>query len=262
MASLVEIYNRALAEIGTRTSVASLTENSTEVKQANIAWPGVRDQLLRAANWNFARKTATMALLKAAPGTPENPDIPANSVWSNIYPAPPWMYEYAYPSDCLRMQKLIPQWESNTGIVPPIFPVSLSTPTWWAQPGVRFVVASDHDDQNQPTTVVLTNAQQAICCYTRTVDQTQIYDPAFTEAAVAALAGRLALAVTGNQSLAKMKYEMANLAIAEARQDDGNEGLTINNVTPDFIAGRGYNYATWGADGYTAPYGGLFPIMT
>lgn len=261
MPSLLEIYNRALAEVGTRTTVASQTEPSAEARQCNIAYPGVRDQLLRAANWNFARKTATLALLKAAPGTPENPNIPANPVWSNVYPPPPWLYEYAYPSDCIRMVKIIPQWQSNTGIVPPVFPQSTSTPIWWATPGVKFAIQSDENDQNQPYTMCVTNAQQAIACYTREITQTEIYDPSFTEALVAALAGRLAISLTGNLQLAKMKYQIANDAIMEARRTDGDEGLTVDDRTPDWISGRGYIWNNWGLDGaYIAPFGAMFPI--
>ena len=53
---------------------------------------------------------------------------------------------------------------------------------------------------------------------------------------------------------------LANAAIEAARTADGNEGLSINDVTPDWIRFRGTDFY----DPYSGPYsgfdwGGLFP---
>src|SRR5258708_25919710 len=99
MASEVTICNRALQAIGTRTTIASLTEDSVEARNCNLIYADTRDEVLQMAYWNFAQKTAYLALLKSAPGTPTNASSAAIQ-WSAAFPAPPWLYEYAYPVDC------------------------------------------------------------------------------------------------------------------------------------------------------------------
>src|SRR5438045_8831417 len=111
MASEVSICNRALQAIGTRTSIASLTEASVEARNCNLIYADTRDELLGMAYWNFAAKTAYLSLLKSAPGTPTNAASTA-SQWSSAFPAPPWLYEYVYPYDCIKMGRMIQQLHS------------------------------------------------------------------------------------------------------------------------------------------------------
>jgi hypothetical protein len=60
-----------------------------------------------------------------------------------------------------------------------------------------------------------------------------------------ALAMRLVIALTGDKGLAQLKMQDANDSIVRARQMDGNEGLTVNDVTPDWIRTRGISYQAW-----------------
>ena len=62
-----------------------------------------------------------------------------------------------------------------------------------------------------------------------------MWDDQFQQALVAALAGRLVIALTGDKGLAQLKMQEANQFIMIARVSDGNEGLTVNDVTPDWI---------------------------
>ena len=52
----VDICNEALSVMGSRSTIASLTENSAEAIQCNLRYETVRDQLLRLAPWAFAKK--------------------------------------------------------------------------------------------------------------------------------------------------------------------------------------------------------------
>lgn len=81
-----DIGNMALSRLGTRATIADLTENSTEARQLNLWYETVRDELQSLVDWNFNRVSQALA----ASGTP-----PARWAWS-----------YAYPSDCLRMRRL------------------------------------------------------------------------------------------------------------------------------------------------------------
>lgn len=81
-----DIGNMALSRLGTRATIADLTENSTEARQLNIWYETVRDELQSLVDWNFNRVSQALA----ASGSP-----PAR-----------WAASYAYPSDCLRMRRL------------------------------------------------------------------------------------------------------------------------------------------------------------
>ena len=60
---------------------------------------------------------------------------------------------------------------------------------------------------------------------------------------------------------AKLALEEANRAIAEARGDDGNEGLTVNDVTPDWIRVRGFDALDiYTQNGWSFNWGPVFPI--
>jgi len=95
------------------------------------------------------------------------------------------------------------------------------------------------------TKVILTNQEQAILCYNRRVLNPDIWDDQFQQALVAALGARLAIALTGDKGLAQLKISEANEFVTQARRGDGNEGLTINDVTPDWIRTRGISYQAW-----------------
>jgi hypothetical protein len=245
----VDIANRALSAIGTRSTIASLTENSNEAIQVNLLLEPLRDELLRMAPWDCATNYADLALLLAAPGTPENPTA-GTTIWvKGAQPPPPWAYEYAYPNDCLRALWIVPQFNTGfTGGVPITTAVTGGSPQFWSGPPVRFKVAIDQTtvSGNQvDTKVILTNQEQAILVYIKQVTNPNIWDSQFVQAMVAALSARLAIALTGDKALANMKLNEANIYISNARATDANEGLTINDVTPDWIRTRGVLFGSW-----------------
>lgn len=107
---------------------------------------------------------------------------------------------------------------------------------------------------------ILTNQEFATLAYCKQVTDPNVMDPMFQEAWAYVLGGGICLALTGDKTLANMCIGLANERIKIARQADGNEGLTINNVTPDFIRVRGI---TW-SEGYSSPWsnfdwGALWP---
>lgn len=81
-----DIANMALSRIGTRATIADLTENSTEARQVNLWYATVRDELQSLVDWNFNRVSVALAAAGTAPAR--------------------WASSYAYPSDCLRMRRL------------------------------------------------------------------------------------------------------------------------------------------------------------
>lgn len=346
MTQLIDIGNRALQALGSRTTMASLTEASNEAFQTNLVITQVRDELLRTAPWNCATNTAVLTYITSVPGTPENL-FPAPPTWRKGLPAPPWAYEYQYPVDCLRPISIVPQFTTGfSGGVPITTAITGGVPSFWNGPPVRFKVGIDQffsvstivpetnvgfgynigdiitlstdfppatPPEDLPTSpvgaavqvrvtainiltgvqtvdiinvmpgsltplggsyfkaskilgpygqasttgtgtgatfeiqayqpteqrVILTNQEFAVLNYVRQIQDPNTMDPQFIEAWVSALAGRLVFQLTGDRSLANQKLQEANSFISQARISDGNEGLTINDVIPDWIRIRG-----------------------
>jgi len=255
--SEVTICNRALQGIATRSQIASLTESSTEARNCNLIYEPTRDEVLSMAFWNFTTKTDYLSVLKQAPGTPGG--VATASQWSTAFPAPPWLYEYGVPQDCIQMRSVIQQ-PINAYVGVPFTSNGQASYPYFIGAGARFEVTSDvigNDEKN----VVLTNQYQAIGIYTRRVTNTGLFASQFVEALVQALSAKLALALNGNVALANAKFQMANAIIIQARASDANEGLTIIDPMPDWLAIRddyGYNAADVG---YVAPFGPLFGYL-
>ena len=116
----------------------------------------------------------------------------------------------------------------------------------------------------QDQRVILTNQEFAILNYIRQVTDENVFDDLFTEAFAAVLGARLCIALVGDKTLANIAITTANDAIGRARQADGNEGLTVNDVLPDWMRVRGVNYI----EDYSGPYntgydyGALWPGYT
>lgn len=110
--------------------------------------------------------------------------------------------------------------------------------------------------------VILTNQEFATLVYVQDVLDPNVWDDLFQEAYAQVLGAGLVMALSGDKKLANGRIEVANRMIESARTADGNEGLTVNDVTPDWIRIRGINHA----QGYSGPYsgydwGGQWPIF-
>lgn len=89
---------------------------------------------------------------------------------------------------------------------------------------------------------ILTNQEFATLAYVKQVTDPNVMDPDFVEAWINVLGAGLTQALTGDKELANSKILLANTKIMEARKTDGNEGLTVNDITPDFIRVRGIDF--------------------
>lgn len=101
--------------------------------------------------------------------------------------------------------------------------------------------------------VILTNQEFATLNYVAQVTDPNVMDTLFQTAWIKLLGAALQMALRGDKGLANGLIEEVNKAIQSARSIDGNEGLTINDVTPDWIRARGIAWS----DGYmSGPYSG------
>lgn len=101
---------------------------------------------------------------------------------------------------------------------------------------------------------LVTNQEFATLAYIKQVTDPTVFDPQFVEAFAYALGSGVCMALIGDKTLANRCVEVVNQKIEEARKTDGNEGLTMNDVTPDFIRIRG---VAWFGTELTGPYAGF-----
>jgi hypothetical protein len=99
--------------------------------------------------------------------------------------------------------------------------------------------------------VILTNQEFAILNYVRDVTDVNVFDDLFYSGFAHALGAQLVMALTGDKAMANASVALANDKISKARAIDGNEGLTLNDVTPDWIRIRGIYFT----ETYSGPYG-------
>lgn len=104
--------------------------------------------------------------------------------------------------------------------------------------------------------VILTNQEFATMTYIRQITDPNVMDPMFIDAWATILGSKLVMALVGDKALANQKVMETNSMISEARKADGNEGLTVNDVTPDWIRTRGINFNNDIA--WTGPFPGGF----
>lgn len=231
--SNLNIINRALLSIGSQSQVSSLNEGSSQANAAATLFNPTFEQLARSAPWNCLRKEATLTLLAAAQGTPENPD-------GTTLPLPPtpWLYTYAYPSDCLQVRFIVPSLPApNSGV--PIFSVNTGAATWLPNGGqLPYAVAYSTDTNNNPINVILTNQSQAIAVYTVNQPNPQIWDSLFQGAMVASLAAYFVPALSLHMPLMNIQIKLAESMIQQARVRDGNEGVTSMDHVPDWMRAR------------------------
>lgn len=228
----VSICNKALGAIGTRTTITSLDEQSNEAIQCNLYYKSLRDAVLRAEHWNFAGFQAPLTLIAAANNA------------AGPLPPMPWQYEYAYPSDCLKCRYILPILGSDpppSSVALTSAPVQIMSAPSWIGPVVKFVISSDNDAKKNQIKVILTNQAQAVMKYTRVIDNPSLFDSDFVEVLVSLLAARLAISLSGDKALAKMKIEEAKNTMLTAQAVDGNEGPKTQDVIPDWIRVRGYS---------------------
>lgn len=224
MASEVQIANLALDTIGARATIASFAENSNEARLITRQYARARDDVLSAAHWNFARKQVVLTMLKDAT---DGDSVPT-----------PWLYEYAYPADCLQCRFLMPTVVADAEVPGA---GSVGVPRELGRP-IFFIVSTDVDDNGEPVKVLLTNQPQAELVYTFQLTNPQLFDQQFTSALSNYLGALIAMALTGDRSKARAAFEIAEAATRSARATNGNEGgPTTLDVVPDWISVRGYS---------------------
>ena len=266
-----DIANQALDSAAVEYTLGDIQDGTRPAQVTLRAYRTCLRQLLRAAQWDFARKTVPLVLLADATGNTANV--------GTLVPVP-WVYSYGYPVDCVKA-RYIPHNSAGqspsvpTGNITPPDPTSpimtgLGTAPLVGQRIIpaRFVVTTDANNlPPQPgydtpglspvtQTVILTNVQYAQLVYTCEQVYPSIWDELFRAAFVAYLASEIALPLAKDKKfglqIRNENIKIAKQKILEARIADGNEGWFSSDIKVDWMQVRragGGNYWNNGGGG-------------
>lgn len=227
----IGICNMALGSVNARITISNLQENNLAAIQCALQYAPSLEAVLQAAHWNFARAQVSLALLKD--GTKSPPDsVPQ-----------PWQYEYAYPADCVQARYVMPMFNSPT----PSVPGTAALP-YFSGNAVPFLVSSDLDSTGARNKVILCNEANAILVYTTRITDVNLFDGSFVIAFANYLGARVCIPLSGDKSMMKVAYELADSTCRTAQASNGNEGLTVIDNVPDWMRVRGYQ-SDWGYPG-------------
>ena len=177
MAYAVEdLVNMALDQIGWPGHIGTIYEGSPAARVALEVYGITRDTLIEQGDWPFAM--AEVALIA-----------------NGQTPPTPWAYEYAYPSDCLRVRNVKPG------------PLTGGTVDYNPQP--QLFRPSFDLRTSPPARMILANVSPAILVYNARVTNPASWEPGFVSALVSALAARMAFMLPQSADTAKAAYANA-----------------------------------------------------
>lgn len=198
--SEVQIAKLALQHLGDRYDITSLDEASVEAEQVNLIFDNVRDALVREHPWKFSLRYYTPSSLV---GTPPSQ----------------WDYMYTYPSDALRVWRIVNPLDPMGDELPPL----------------KFTIGRNSDD----TKVLLTNESEPEFEYSKQVTSPFEFDANFDMALSWRLAEHLAMPLTGDAGLRDRMAQEARRWVGVAKQEDANEGISREQSRdPDWLRAR------------------------
>lgn len=189
MASVINIFNIALARIGNSRTMNSLTEKTKEAYTCNLFYGPVRDAVLADNDWNFAMSRVLLADLGD--------------------PAPGWLFRYQYPTDCARISAILPR--------------GYFGPHHSLRHKPIFEVGSNEDGTSR---VIHTNEPQAMLLYVRSITDPMMFDALFADALSWRLAAEIAMPISSNASLgqqAMANYQQVLAAAMQRSLDESHE---------------------------------------
>lgn len=200
MAAMEDVINEGLRDGGVPLRINDIYEGSEAARTALEIYGQARDELIRIKDWSFSRRKVPLVLLK---GPPPDGGYSFGAPWSNIYPSPGFLYEYAYPADCIDLRAVI----APPGPMPDLDPLPAefsidndATPVVAGNPPVA---------SGPPQKVILCNLTDAIAVYrARVVDPAQ-WEPGFRSALVASLGKKFAVAFGADPNTRKLDAEEA-----------------------------------------------------
>lgn len=189
--------------------INDIYEGSDAARVALELYAQARDELLDAKDWSFSRRTAPLTLLK---GPPPAGGYNFAQPWSNLYPAPGFLYEFLYPVDCLDLRAVIPA----PGPMPDLDPL----PALWRVDNDPMPNVSGNPPvaSGPEAKVIYCNTTNAMAVYRSKVTNPAIFDAGFTASLVASLGKKLAVAFGADVT---------------ARKEDTDEAVSTAQIESD-----------------------------
>jgi hypothetical protein len=204
----VSIANLALARIGITMKIDSLSPpaRTKEAIELIAVFDEVRERVLAAAPWPFARKIVT---LQQSGSTPFK-----------------WPYRYEYPNDCVAIRALYPPYQS--GMTADTFR------EWTITNKVPFELALDDTD----ALTICTGQDQAVIEYTKLVTNPRLYNSKFRSAFAWALSAEVALPLAKTIDHSRNAAAAYEKEIAEATAQALNEEQADVQPESEFVRAR------------------------
>lgn len=212
MTSPVDICNMALAHIRAG-NINSLTEASTQAFYCKLFYDICRDQCLEDASWGFNTRISPLALLD-----------------SSLFAVFNYACVYQYPSDCIRIERLVRDFEeitpgnsaSNRVYPIPGYPVQdFNTP-----------VPYEIFDINGTTVIGANESDLRVKYATKTTDVNK-FSSAFKLALSRLLASNIAVAIAGEEKGDKLMNKQLSLYQKLINNAVTNELNQRHTVVPD-----------------------------
>jgi hypothetical protein len=216
------VANQALSLCRARTQLlTSFTQTGPEASQINLNYADTRDGLLRAFDWGFAKSTVSL-------GAATKSYDPTAATWSNAQPPPPWLYEYAWPANVVKVRAVFGQ--SVPGIV---------VPSIGQDVGPQLAYYSWEVANDGGVRTLVTNAPGAIAVTTMGGLDPSVWDIAFQSAMISALAAAICLPLSGDVNLASSLMKQAAQDFEFAKVQSANESIDVQHIMPDWLRARG-----------------------
>jgi len=218
MTDAVSIANIALNNLGDKT-ISDFSDNTAQAFATKTRFTDVVNQVLRAHPWNCATKRATLTKY-------------------NVTPTYNFDYAYKLPADSLRVVSLYEEvnydyaWKIELVVDGEEDRLALITSSSSANISYikKYIGSGNHD--NKEAVMTLNN-----------------FDPILVEAVGMALAGEIAMDLTGQSSLRDMMLAKYQAILSEARSINGQEGTADRIESNEWINAR-----TRSASGYFKPF--------
>ncbi|VVE77393.1 hypothetical protein [Pandoraea sputorum] len=209
----VDICNIALGHLGVSETIAAMDERSKNAVLCNRNYDHVLRTVLEDFWWPFATVWVAGAQLTSDP-------------------PPGWQFTYAYPSDCARVRKIVPQggdpsWYSWR---------SLCDDPYTLRPRkIPFSIIADPD---RAAMAIATNEPEAILCYTKIVDDPTLYTASFADAVALQLAARLCMPLRVDDQRTLRITQMYGAALGKAERIALSEAQAEPDPLPSSIRAR------------------------
>lgn len=204
MASKVDIFNLALANIASKAFVQRPDEDSIEAKYCSAVFDSAFDTLLADHDWKFATAFTENGLSLVRDSNDDPP------------PPVPWIYEYTYPSDCVVAREILRNTDNEKA--------------------VPFDVLLNAEANGK---VIVTDKDQAKLRYTKRISNETLLSPSAAEALGWKMSTMIVIPLTKDLTLKTMAEQNYVTALSRAATHDFNEASHRRAPDPESIQSRG-----------------------